>query len=536
MDTRKRIIAALALAFACAAALAAQETGSRDPLFNIEGIKTALPFQFRAYGKAMWAPLVYRGDADGAVISSHGEGPGIGVGSGPGWENIGAAVGIETWGSNREENIGFELRMRAQAGTGTVYANDNMAYLWARPFDQVLKVLMGMYRWDDLRGKIGGIGEVAGGYGGDEDSIFQRLESDTFGAMFILTPPSIAPAPLQGLMLFSSFGVSGGLDPEETEFAAATEKALNYIFSTPHAGIAYRHEAFGLARLQFIASNYHWGNAGDWYNTIMSGNTGSTSNANIHYPSQARTAARLELAANITCLPNINLDLGFGLGLPVKVAANFYNNDPMKVGPSYKELGYRPNDTNYTSGYLADEVGDVWQPPMRIAAGMDFKLPEWNLGFRFRAKAEFGEQVAFADGSSTFKGGLDLEFGLEPSYTIGNAGVVLLDVALRANQNDSFNGKKNLGANNDLAVDSLNHNGVVDLGLGAFFRRDFNRDCYIKAGVSATLPLGGDRYQWAWAAGDATGLGELMGPKAQEAFKQGELIIAVPIIIEMTLF
>jgi hypothetical protein len=533
----KRIVTAIILAFVCAAALAAQDGGSTEPLFNIEGIKKALPFQFNAYGKAMWAPLVYRGDADGAVITSHGEGPGIGVGSGPGWDNIGAAIGIDAWGSNAAENIGFELRLRAQAGSGNIYAGDNMAYLWARPFDQVLKVQMGMYRWDELRGKVGGIGEVVGGYGGDEDSIFQRLESDTFGAMFILTPPSFAPAALQGLTLFSSFGVSGGLDPTEDEFAAATEKALEYIFSTPHAGISYRNDAFGLARLQFIASNYHWGNTGDWYNTVMSGNTGSTSNANIHYPSHARAAAQLELAANITCLPNINLDLGFGLGLPVKVTANYYNNEPMKVGPSYKGLGYRPSDTNYTSGYLADVVGDIWQPPMRIAAGMDLKLPDLNLGFRFRAKAEFGEQVAFADGSETFKGGLDLEFGLEPSYTIGNGGVVLIDVALRVNQNDSFNGKKNLGTNNEFAIDSLNHNGVLDLGLGAFFRRDFGgKDCYIKAGVSATLPLGGDRYTWAWPEDRATSLGELMGAKPQEAFKQGQLIIAIPIILEMRLF
>jgi hypothetical protein len=533
---RKQVASAIVLALACAVGAAAQESGSRESLFNIDGVKKALPFQFNVYGKAMWAPLVYRGDADGAVIFSHGEGPGFGVGSGPGWDNIGAAIGFDSWGSNEAENIGFELRLRAQAGNGNIYAGDNMAYLWARPFDQVLKIMMGMYRWDDLRGKIGGVGEVAGAYGGDEDSIFQRLESDTFGAMFILTPPSVAPDFLRGLMLFSSFGVSGGLDPTENEFAAATEKALEYIFSTPHAGIAYKNDAFGLARLQFIASNYHWGNAGDWYNTVMSGNTGSTSNANIHYPSHTRAAARLELAANITCLPNINLDLGFGLGLPIKVAANYYNNDPMKVGPSYKELGYRPADTNYTSGFLADDVGDVWMPPMRIAAGLDFRLPDLNLAFRFRAKVEFGEQVAFADGSETFKGGLDLEFGLEPSYTIGKAGAVLFDVALRANQNDSFNGKKNLGANNEFAIDSLNHNGVMDLGLGLFFKRDFNRACYIKAGVSATLPLGGDRYKWAWPSGRATGLGELMGTKTQEAFKQGQLIIAIPIIIEMNLF
>jgi hypothetical protein len=527
---KKRVIAAIALAFACAV-LAAQEAGSPEALFNIDGVKKEIPFHFRAYGKAVWAPLVYRGDRDGVVNTTHGEGPGIGVGSGPGWDNIGAAVGLDAWGSNGAENIGFELRLRAKAGDGDVYAGDNMAYLWARPFDQVLKIQFGMYRWDELRGKVGGIGEVVGGYGGDEDSIFQRLESDTFGALFIVTPPSFAPAALQGLTLFGSFGVSGGLDPAESAFAAATERALGYIFSTPHAGIAYKNDAFGLARLQFIAGRYHWGEGEDWFSMQTQNNVlGYFANGKYYYPSHSGDAARLELAANITCLPNLNLDLGFGLPLTVKVLAKD-NGEAQKTGPLYRDLGYRTiGDSVYNNNYLADDPGDVWQPPMRVAAGLDFKLPDTGLGFRFRAKVEFGEQVAFADGSDTFRGGLDLEFGLEPSYAIGKAGALLLDAALRVNQNDSFNGKKNLTTNNTAAKDSLSHNGVIDLGLGVFFRRDFGGNGYIKAGVSATLPLGGDRYEWSPdGASDAD-------IEARKAFKEGQMIITVPIIIEMNLF
>jgi hypothetical protein len=527
---KKRIAAVIALALVCAAALAAQEAGSPEALLSVDGLKKIMPFQFKAYGKAMWAPLVYRGDRDGEVDSTHGEGPGFGVGSGPGWDNIGAGVGIEIWGSNEAENIGFELRMRAEAGNGNIYANDNMAYLWARPFDQVLKIQLGMYRWDELRGKVGGIGEVVGDYGGDEDSIFQRLESDTFGAMFIVTPPPFVPDFLQGLMLFSSFGVSGGLDPSETAFAAATEKALEYIFSTPHTGIAYKNNAFGLARFQFIASRYHWGEGEDWFPMQTQNNVlGYSAIGKYYYPSHSGDAARLELAANITCFPNINLDLGFGLPFPVKVVANDDGN-AQKTGPLYRELGYRVKDSVYTNNNLADEAGDVWQPPLRVAAGLDFNLPNFGLGFRFRAKVEFGEQVSFADGSDTFKGGLDLEFGFEPSYTFGKAGVLTLDAALRANQNDSFNGKENLSSFNTTAKDSLSHNGVIDLGLGAFFRRDFSKGCYIKAGVSATLPLGGDRYDWSPdGAADAD-------IETRGAFKRGQLIIAIPIIIEMNLF
>ena len=522
-------ILSIALLLSCAAALAAQESDA-EPLFNLDAIKKALPIQFRAYGKAIWAPMVYRGDMDGEISASHGEGPGVGVGAGPGWDGtLGAGLGIETWGSDKMENIGFNLRMRARAGDGDIYAYDNMAYLWARPFaGEVLKVQFGMYRWDELRGKVGGIGEIVGGYGGDEDSIFQRLESDTFGAMFIFTPPSIVPKALKGLMLFSSFGVSGSFEPSDKGFAASAEKALNYVFATPHAGIAWQHETFGLARLQFIASNYRWGDGLDWWQGTASTNVLSpVTVGKFYYPSHAREAARLELAVNVTSIPNLNLDLGFGLPLRVTVLVDD-NLNVKPLGPTYREMGYRITDATATERIASDE-GDIWQPPLRIAAGLDYKLPAFNFGFRFRTKMEFGETVVFYDGSDNFKGGFDLELGLDTSYTLGSIGVVSLNVALRANQNDSFNGNTKLGTNTTTAIESLNHNSVTDLGLGIFFTRQISKGNYIKAGVSATLPLSGDRYNWTPNGNDS----EL---KEREAFRNGNLIVVIPIIIEMNLF
>jgi hypothetical protein len=530
------VLLGMTLLLACAAGLAAQEAAQEASqeaaqeaaLFDIEAVKQALPVQFKAYGKAIWAPLVYRavngGFLSGADTTS--DGAGIGSGAGPGWDDtLGAAVGLDAWGSNKPGNIGFEMRLSARLGNGALYTRDNMAYLWAKPFDEVLKLQLGLYRWDVLRGKIGGISEAVGGYGGDEDSIFQRLESDTFGAMLILTPPAKAPDAVKGLTLFSSFGVSGGIDPAKNSFAAATENAFKYIFSTPHAGIAYQHEAFGLARFQFIAGNYHWGNGGDWYNAITNGNTSTSANGKIYYPTHSKEAARLELAFNLTSVPNLNLDLGFGLPLPVTVVLDDLNS-VKAVGPTYRELGIR-SAANYLYR-IANEEGDKWQPPIRAAAGIEYKLPDLNLGFRFRTKLEFGESVRFYDDYDDFKGGFDVEAGLDTSYTIGKIGTVSLDLALRANQNDSFNGNKKLSGEADIG--SLSHNGVTDLGLGAFFTRQFSRGCYIKAGVAATLPIGGDRYDW--SPGGAADL----EVKEREAYKDGNFIVAIPIIIEMNLF
>jgi hypothetical protein len=169
---------------------------------------------------------------------------------------------------------------------------------------------------------------------------------------------------------------------------------------------------------------------------------------------------------------------------------------------------------------------------------MNRKLTDKGLNLKKKKKIEFGERVTIIDKSDDFKGGLNLELGVEPSYYINNVGTVSLAVALRMNENDSFNGKKDvanypLSVTNDEAINSINHNGVVDLGLGVFFtgRLQFGT---IKTGVCMTLPVSGDRYNWSSDNVPGTFNAYFRAP-ATEAYKQGSLIIAVPVILELTL-
>jgi hypothetical protein len=540
--------AALAEAEAAKAAVqsALTEAASAAPALPGDTALTSVmqylpPVHFGVYAKAIWAPLIYRADGDGQSAGkppAYSDEPGFGVGAGPGWDDtLGAALGLDVWGSNKDDNIGFDLRLNVRAGDGDVYTRDNTAYLWVKPMGEFLKMQMGMYRWDELRGKVGGIGEVVGGYGGDEDSIFQRLESDTFGALFIITPPSFVPDTLKGFMLFGSFGVSGKISiGSYYTFAANAEKLLEYVFTTPHAGIAYRHGSFGLARLQFIGGTYKWGEGSDWYYEASMGNTSANSNiGKIYYPRHSKESARLEAAVNITRIPNLNLDLGFGLPLPIKVVKNDSDN-VMLVGPKFQDLGYRMEGGIYAENLTRYE-GDVWQPPMRFAMGADYRLPDLNLAFRLRTKIEFGERVWFVNGSDDFRGGLDFEAGLDISYTFPKIGTVSLDLALRANQNDAYNGGLHLSnrpEENNAAIDYLNHNGVVDLGLGAFFTRRFGSAGYLKTGFAATLPMGGDRYDWSPARQPSQYSGDEV--KDREAYKKGNFIITIPIIVELKLY
>jgi hypothetical protein len=221
--------------------------------------------------------------------------------------------------------------------------------------------------------------------------------------------------------------------------------------------------------------------------------------------------------------------------MPVKIIKSDGGN-VMLIGPTFQDLGYRIEGGLYTENLVQYE-GDVWQPPMSFAVGADYRLPGLNLAFRFRTKIEFGEKVWFINGSDDFRGGLDFETGLDISYTFPKAGTFSVDFALRTNQNDAYNGGlhlKHRPEENNAAIYYLNHNGVIDLGLGAFFTRQFGTAGYLKAGIAATLPVGGDRYNWspAWRPSQYSG-DEV---KDREAYKKGNLLITVPIIVELKLY
>ena len=523
----------------------AQENASNNKI-TPEEIRSAFPIKFSAYAKGIWAPVVFRGRANMDNFTEDlGAGPGLGVGAGPGWDSIGAAVGIGVWGSNAEDNMGFEFKIRGAPNNDGNYIAlhnpDNMAYIWAKPFGEILKIQFGQYQWDDVRGKIGGIGEIVGCYGGGEDDIFQRLESDTFGALFIIRPPEAAPDTLQGLTIFSTFGVTGGLDPmrnaNNDAFAVRVGNGLKYIFSTPHAGIAYKNSAFGFARFQFIGSNYIWGNGQDdgkntriikhpWY--------GTSTITHFFFPKNVREEARMEFAVNITAIPDINMDIGLGIPFAVTVV----NDDKgsitaTRVGPSENDLFYRGPWTT-TPNYLADSEGDKWRPPVKIALGLDYTPSSFNL--RFRTKMEFGEKVEFSDGSDDFIAGTKVEFGLQPGYIISGIGTVTLSTALRVHQNGAFSGKisETGGDTKERTRLSYSHNGLIDLGLGAFFDRPMGSSGNIKVGICANIPLGGDRYTWSNESVSPANANYFTS-KTTEAYRKGNLVIAVPIIMELSL-
>jgi hypothetical protein len=365
----------------------------------------------------------------------------------------------------------------------------------------MLKMKFGMYRFDDFRGRIAGISELTGAFTGDEDTIFQRCESDGFGALFLLRAPQTAPAFLIPLRTFASFGVTGEVDSSSGEFAALTPRGWAYILATPHIGIGYDFEDTGFLRAQFIGSNYKWGHGDDWYN-------GGT----YWFPSHVNESARLETAFNLTGVKDLMLDAGIAVPFAVTVMKTD-TGTVMGVGPTLKELGVRTG--NRQDNKIAAAEGDLYQPPMAVVIGAEYDLGD--VGLRGRLKLNFGEHVAFDSGAPAFTGGFDIETGIEPSYKF-SFGTVAADIAVKIKSNDTL-----------ASDETISHNGTFDLGLGAWFIREFGYGITFKCGIGANVPVLGDGYYW-------TPNGTKAQKQEKEAYMKSNQLITIPLILTVNLF
>jgi len=484
---------------------------------------------FSIGGEVTWVPFVYRADMDAEVSELRGEGPGMGVGS----SGVGLNLGLT--GKNSDGTAGLELRTRPNVNDNIFRVHDNVANIWLQPVD-MFRVVFGMYQWNEMQGKVGG------------ENVFQGLGSDTFGTLFIIRPPSSVPDAFKGFTLYGSFGISGWLDSNNfSNFAARGDQFAKYVFSTPHAGIAYRNNAFGLARFQFIGSNYMWGTGMDWAARNTATNLGGGLSIDAWLPSRVRTAAQLELAVNLTFIPNVNLDIGFNMPLPVTVVGLdgtvIDPDDPyvrgMPVGPTFKDLGYRDKLPWIDNTQLATLVNDIWQPPFRVSAGITYKpgsFPDLNL--EFVTKLEFGEYIWFFDGSETFKAGMNIEANLAASYIINSFNRIKFNSVLKSKLNDNFFGQTELNREqNEMAVKSINRNSRIDLELGGEWTRNFQNSS-LTIGFRAALPVGGDRYFWSdegnWNDDDEK-FYYMLRKEHTDAFRKGNLIITIPVIFSIQL-
>ena len=452
------------------------------------------------WGRATWAPLVFTRDADGLVDGAAGEGPGIGVGSGPAWDDIGAGMGVYLSGRNTANNAGFVFNVWMASGStiGTfANAGDNNAYLWLTPFS-MLNMRLGLFRYEEFRGRVGAVTNLP--FGGDEDSIFQRVQSRNFGALFILTPPSGSPDWLLPLKAYAAFGVSGTLDSNSARFAALTTKGWGYIFAAPHAGIGYDLKDVLFARMQFIGTDYIFGHGNDFYN-----------NSTLWFPSHVSNNAKLEFAVNVSAIENLNFDIGLGYSFPVRVMRDDFGGI-RALGPTLRDL--RDIHNSQRDFRIAINEGDHYQPPTVLTAAANYTMDRWT--FRGRVRMFFGERVEYDDSArGEYTGGFHMEAGLEPFYDLGFARVSL-PLGINFQANDTLTGNH-----------VVSNNGIVDMNIGAWMHRSMG-NASLNFGITVNIPMAGDGYFWT-----PNGLASQI--EERTAFRNNRFMVTIPIQITINM-
>jgi hypothetical protein len=351
------------------------------------------------------------------------------VGLAPDWAGYGPRLQFGAYGSDPNEQYGFNLEIHADwwwnevmngDGNGTsvngIALGDN-ANLWIKPFD-FLTLKVGKYNEDPLRGKISPISFpdlVA--YDRDanpdwrpgvlfllskgEDAIFTRFQAN------------------RGAHLALEFGdLYVGASVGDSNKGWAAEDGLLDGWSQIQVGVGYTIENIGFARAQFV---------------------GGSDGKQVSGLTTLTPYNRIEVAFALTSLPVGTVDIG------AKIPLSYDSDDETTV-----------------------------QAPFSASAGGNLLLGPIDLVARIDADFLGNTKV---DGTTTQENGLALVFAAEPSYKIGDSGITVgADVQFKLEGNSKTG-------------DTENKDGKNSLGLGLWVGKAIGA-ASIRAGVLAGIPAG----------------------------------------------
>jgi hypothetical protein len=404
---------------------------------------------FGGWGTAKWAPLVVGGDVETTDGKAE-EVTNIGIGGGPGWKGFGAAIAFEVRGQNESKTVGFNIHMRANNESGDLGLGDPHAYAWTKPFGDILKVTMGLYDDDTLRGKFAEVNHgtsVVGTFTSAEEAIFHRLRSNqgrtnTFGALIGLYP-------VDGLSIFANIGASNGVG------ATPTKYGIGDTLASGQYAIGYNISGIGLARFQFLGGTF-----GKETNYSPLG-------------SAATAWDRIQFAFNLTAVDKLNLDVGATIPFAIEPIKRDTVSGGVVTKDDWLSYTYSVAGQSYT---LVD--GDKYSAPIHIALGASYNLSP--IVIQTRLDVDLGETLEIKGVSDKFEGGTDIAFALLPTYKVDGVGTLGARVSLLLKGNDKMR-------------DDLK-NGTTDLGLGFYFDRNIFAGCNFAIGLAAAIPVSGDGY------------------------------------------
>jgi hypothetical protein len=341
------------------------------------------------------------------------------------------------------EFIGFQIAIH-EGGTATDLRN-----IWAKPFGgDILKIMIGSYEVDALRGKVGtdtGFENfVLGGI--PEDSIFARFNAKGYGTAAIITSE-----PMEGLFIgleIPGQGWGGNYNkdgsPESWNWGSYDwdknawnndEQKLADAYRFMQIGFGYQIPDIGHLRAQWV---------GGWFGTVDSTELGKDKakgkfdtlpNTN----SWEHNAARIEVAFALTAVDNLLVDLGLKFWLPIE-----------------------------------EKEATKYSPGIDLGVGATYRMDAFAIAANIIAN--FGAYTRTYDGSEWSKDadGIALGFNLIPTYDL-DAATIGASIGLRST------GVSKDGEGKALEGDAKDN--TMQFGFGAFVKKDLGSG-HIKAGLS----------------------------------------------------
>jgi hypothetical protein len=372
------------------------------------------------------------------------------TGAGASWGGSNIRVDFRINGNS--DFVGFSIN--ATAENDKLSAGDNGTNIWAKPFgNDYLKLMVGSYAEDTLRGKIGnldgGFSSMVGCGTPEEDAIFTRFGMGGVNTTYGVADHGymLSSAPIEGL--FIGLSVNGAYDPGwngATKDATLAAHAFQYM----QIGAGYNIADIGHIRAQYI---------GGW-----SGTKDLTKEEDIKYFTAATDTgklARIEAAFALTAVEGLLVDLGGKFWLPLEVK---------------NEIAGTKFSTTYSKG-------------VDLSLGATFNSGDFGIGFRFDAES----LGAYAGGRSKTDGSPDdkvedqstMIIRVVPTYAIGSA-TIGLDIAFK------IVGEGKYGLTDEIAnPDNKNGDGRKDntsqIAFGAFVSKGLGNG-NIRAGLSYALP------------------------------------------------
>jgi hypothetical protein len=329
------------------------------------------------------------------------------------------------------------------------------ANFWVRPFgNDWLKLTLGKFNDDTLRGKIGylnsGFEYFTVYHLEDEDQIFSRFSThkpvknhvsgDVFGQVGFM----LSSAPIKGM--FIGLLVDGSIYSDNWGGRGSGASAID-VYRYIQAGIGYKIGAANI-RAQYIGGfigSYSQKDINDLYKQ-KSGEIPIASLTAVR-DAMLEKPARIEAACSFSGVPNIFMDLGFKVWLPIEFS---------DLKEKYSE-GY---DISFGATYRSSDFN--------FAGRIDVMNIGADYGSIYKTKGEGGDKPVDS---------LVIDIRLVPMYSLSVIQVGL-DLGCRRT------GESKASGNTD--------NVMTELGFGAFMRKNFGNG-FIKAGAAYSLaPINND--------------------------------------------